>query len=81
MSLASPSALLRSTIFRRTVLSGFIGAVGLIALVWLGFAAHTAHTLGDVRASLEEEMENLEALHAGEGLDGLVRALSLGLSD
>ncbi len=76
MSLASPSALLRSTIFRRTVLSGSIGAVGLIALVWLGFAAHTVHTLGDVRASLEEEMENLEALHASEGLDGLVRALS-----
>ena len=76
MSSVSPSALLRSTIFRRTFLSGLIGAVGLILLVWLGFAVHKAQTLGEVRSSLAEEMEALEGLYASEGLNGLVAALS-----
>lgn len=76
MSSVSPSALFGSTIFRRTVLSGLIGAVGLIVLVWLGFAVHRAQTLGEVRASLDEEMEGLEGLYANEGLNGLVADLS-----
>ncbi len=76
MSLPRRSALMGSTVFRRTVLSGLIGVTVLIALVWAGFALHRAQTLGEVRASLDAEMEGLESLHAEQGLDGLVAAFS-----
>lgn len=76
MSSARRSALTGSTVFRRTVLSGLIGVIGLIALVWAGFALHRAQTLGEVRASLETEMEGLESLYVDKGLEDLVAALS-----
>lgn len=76
MSSARRSALTGSTVFRRTVLSGLIGVIGLIALVWAGFALHRAQTLGEVRASLETEMEGLENLYVDQGFEGLVAALS-----
>lgn len=73
---ARRNALIRSTVFRRTVLSGLIGVIGLIGLVWTGFATHRAQTLGEVRASLDREMEGLENLYADKGLDGLVVSVS-----
>jgi len=76
MSLPRRSALMDSTVFRRTVLSGLIGVTGLIALVWAGFALHRAQTLGEIRASLDIEMEGLESVYAERGLEGLVAALS-----
>lgn len=76
MSSPRRSALTGSTVFRRTVLSGLIGVTGLIALVWAGFALHRAQTLGEVRASLDAEMEGLESVYAERGLEGLVAALS-----
>lgn len=76
MSSARRSALIGSTVFRRTVLSGLIGVIGLIGLVSAGFAIHRAQTLGEVKASLETEMEGLESLYADRGLEGLVASLS-----
>jgi len=76
MSSARRNALTGSTAFRRTVLSGLIGVIGLIGLVWAGFALHRAQTLGEVRASLDAEIEGLESLYAEQGLDGLVASLS-----
>ena len=76
MSSARDNALIRSTVFRRTVLSGLIGVIGLVGLVWAGLAIHRAQTLGEVRASLDMEMEGLESLYADQGLKGLVASLS-----
>ncbi|MEM7768241.1 MAG: HAMP domain-containing sensor histidine kinase [Pseudomonadota bacterium] len=76
MSFQYRKALIGSTVFRRTVLSGVIGVIGLIGLVWAGFAMHRAQTLGEVRASLDMEMEGLESLYAEQGLEGLVVSLS-----
>ena len=76
MSSPRRDALIGSTVFRRTVLSGLIGVTGLIGLVWAGFAMHRLQTLGEVEVSLEREMEGLENLHAEQGLRGLVVSLS-----
>ena len=76
MSLPHRKVLIGSTVFRRTVLSGLIGVIGLIGLVWAGFAIHRAQTLGEVRASLDMEIEGLERLYADLGLEGLVVSLS-----
>lgn len=76
MSSAHRSALIGSTVFRRTVLSALIGVIGLIGVVSAGFAIHRAQTLGEVTASLETEMEGLESLYADRGLEGLVASLS-----
>lgn len=76
MSSPRRSALVGSTVFRRTVLSGLIGVIGLIGLVWAGFAIHRAQTLDDVQASLKTEIEGLESLYADTGLEGLVASLS-----